>query len=399
MWRWDQGRLAYFQFDNLKALARLALRHDLKAVGKETARSETGLPFLPHDYPQLWRNYSRVVKLTLLVYEEGDRAAPTDVARLLAQEGGVTVDEYFHFLARTFTDPSPALTGWSQKEVSAGLRYPLAFALRYGLAKLAAKAVDEFPLSEVLFAYRMSGFRATEPYDAFVSLSPSTISGPSVQKAQSSRQARESLKVISQISYAHYDDRGFSLSLDKRDARALFDRLHPIEGQAELAAEDELRRIGSLMTNRQVVEMPNLQDTVISEELVSGFKEGGKIRKTHVAVERNSKLRKAYFAANPTSICDACQVNVDERFPWTSRMLDLHHLLPLSSGTRVESSETVFSDLVPLCPTCHRGVHRYYDSWLEERNRSDFANIDEALGVYATAKQNIRKTIDLQRGA
>lgn len=130
MWRWDQGRLAYFQFDNLKALAHLALRHNLKTVDKGAARAETGLPFPPDDYPQLWRNYSRVVKLTLLVHEEGDRAVPTNVARLFAQEGGVTVDEYFHFFARTFTDPSPALTGWSP---SAGQRYPLAFALRYGL--------------------------------------------------------------------------------------------------------------------------------------------------------------------------------------------------------------------------------------------------------------------------
>lgn len=306
------------------------------------------------------------------------------------------MDEYFHFLARTFTDPSPALTGWRP---SARQRYPLAFALRYGLAKLATKAVDAFPLSEVLFAYRMSGFHATEPYDDFVSLTSSLGQSPSVQKVQRSRQARESLKVISQISYVHYDNRGFSLSLDKRDARALFDCLHPIEGQAELAAEDELRRVGSLITSCQVTEMPNLQNTIFSEELVGGFKEGGRVRKTHMAVERNSKLRQAYFQANPTNICDVCQVNVDERFPWTSRMLDLHHLLPLSSGTRVESSKTVLSDLVPLCPTCHRGVHGYYDSWLKERNRSDFADIDEALSVYAAAKQNIRKTIDFQRGA
>ena len=396
MWRWAQGRLAYFQFDNLKALAHLALRHNLKIVDKGAARAETGLPFPPDDYPQLWRNYSRVVKLTLLVHEEGDRAVPTNVARLLAQEGGVTVDEYFHFLARTFTDPSPALTGWSP---SAGQRYPLAFALRYGLAKLATRAVDKFPLSEVLSAYRTSGFRATEPYDAFVSLTRSLSSGPSIRKVQRSRQARESLKVISQISYVHYDNRVLSLALDKRDARALFDRLHPIEGQVERTAEDELRRVAALIADRQVAEVPDQQNTIVSEELASGFKEGGKVRKMHMAVERNSKLREAYFEANLTSICDACQVNTDERFPWTSRMLDLHHLLPLSSGTRVESSKTVFSDLAPLCPTCHRGVHRYYDSWLKECNRSDFADIDEARQVYDTARQNIRRTIDFQRGA
>lgn len=58
MWRWDQGRLSYFQFDSLKAIARLALAHDLKSVDKSVAVSATGLPFLPDSYPKLWRNYS-----------------------------------------------------------------------------------------------------------------------------------------------------------------------------------------------------------------------------------------------------------------------------------------------------------------------------------------------------
>ena len=393
MWRWDQGRLAYFHFDNLKATARLALRHNLKSLDRRIAQSETGLPFLPERYTQLWRNYSRTLKCALLVYEEGERSVPTAVANLLAAEGEITADEYFHFIACVFTDPYPGLEGWSP---SAQRRYPLAFALRYGLARLAAEGVVSFPLSEILLAYKISRFRAVEPYEDFVALASSLSFDASMREVQRSRQARESLKVISQISYLHYDNQRVSFSLDRRDAKALFDRLRPIEGVVEQDAEDELRRIASHITDEPTMDIQDLQNTLILEELFSGFEEGGKVRRTHISIERNSKLRSAYFQANSTTICEACQVDMAERFPWTPGMLDLHHLLPLSSGTRVEGSGTILSDLVPLCPTCHRGVHRYYDAWLRERGRSDFAGIAEAREVYDMAKQIIRQTTGAQ---
>ncbi len=113
-----------------------------------------------------------------------------------------------------------------------------------------------------------------------------------------------------------------------------------------------------------------------------------------MAIERNAKLRAAYFKAHPTAICDACQMDAAKRFPWAKAMLEIHHLLPLSSGTRVEQSGTVFSDLAPLCPTCHRGVHRYYEEWLRSRGRVDFTGVDESRRVYQAARRQIRKLRD-----
>ena len=389
MWRWDRGRLDYFQFDNLKALARLALQHNLKSLDRRIAQSETGLPFLPKKYSLPWRNYSRILKCALLVYEEGERAVPTAVANLLATEGGITADEYFHFIARTFTDPSPGFEGW---DPSVQQRYPLAFALRYGLAKLAAEGVASASLSEILLAYKISEFRAVEPYEDFVSVLPSVSPDASFREAKRTREARESLKVISQISYLHYDNQGISFSLNRKDAKDLFDRIRPIEGVAEQDAENELRRITSLIKDESITGIQDFQNSLILKELDSGFEEGDKVRRTHIAIERNSKLRAAYFHANPTTTCEACWVDMAERFPWASRMLDLHHLLPLSSGTRMKGSSTIFSDLAPLCPTCHRGVHRYYDAWLRKRGRPDFSGIDEVREVYDMAKQRIRQT-------
>ena len=49
MWHWDQGRLDYFQFDNLKKISRFAVNGDLKNASREDLAIETGLPFLPAD--------------------------------------------------------------------------------------------------------------------------------------------------------------------------------------------------------------------------------------------------------------------------------------------------------------------------------------------------------------
>ena len=60
MWSWDQGRLDYFQFDNLKKIARFALKHDLRAQEHDALVDAVGLPFSPkHEAYKPWRNYAR----------------------------------------------------------------------------------------------------------------------------------------------------------------------------------------------------------------------------------------------------------------------------------------------------------------------------------------------------
>ena len=388
MWRWDQGRLSYFQFDSLKAMARLALAYDWKILEKPIAVPETGLPFLPDKpgYEKPWRNYSRTLKRGMIVYDDGTRAVPTPLAELLAGDGLVTADEYFHFIARTFTDPSPALQGWNP---ATPRRYPLVFALRYGLAKLAEEGVAEVALDEVLRAYSKSEFLGDEEYSRFAALGASGQDAEGLSPSSDPRQARESLKAISQISYLHYDGQSLAFSLDARDAKRVFDQLHPINGTAEKDPDREVLRLARLFDAGDTLHTYELKNTITSEAQNSGFEEGNKAKRTHITIERNSKLRDAYFAAHPSPICDACEMDTSQRYPWALRILDLHHLLPLSSGTRVEQSGTVFSDLAPLCPTCHRAVHRFYDAWLKEQSRSDFESMGQAREVYGTAKTQI----------
>ncbi|MDH3667010.1 MAG: HNH endonuclease [Paracoccaceae bacterium] len=386
MWRWDQGRLPYFQYDALRAVAKIAVSEDLKAVDKAVAIKATGLPFLPVDYPNLWRNYSRIYKTTLLVYEDGGVALPTAVAGLLAGDGLVTSDEYFHFLAQVFSDPCPAFQEWS---ADAPLRFPIAFSIRYALAKLIVSEESTTHLSEILGAYHHSGFTGGESDEDLSQLISSGVDFSKVHIPGDARQARESLRVISQISYLFYRNNSITISLDVEDAKDVFEKLTPITGLAEKNSDNEIFRVSELFKGGTTLDIFDFKNTVVADVIDSGFKEGSKVKKTHVTIERNGNLRKAYFEAHPTSVCDCCKMDTNILYPWADRVLDLHHILPLSSGTRVETGGTTLTDLIPVCPTCHRAVHRYYDQWLKAKSQEDFASASEALIVYDEAKTNL----------
>ncbi len=71
-WRWDQGRLIYFRFENLKAIAQCLV--ELEGISLHTPdidplrdelEANTGLPFLPSNY-KIWRNYARIFACALL---------------------------------------------------------------------------------------------------------------------------------------------------------------------------------------------------------------------------------------------------------------------------------------------------------------------------------------------
>ena len=119
------------------------------------------------------------------------------------------------------------------------------------------------------------------------------------------------------------------------------------------------------------------------------FSEGAKSRKTHLVIERNSKIRSEFFKKYNVSICDFCNLDTAEAYPWTPRVLDIHHLLPLCSGARTSVKGTMLDDLVAVCPTCHRAIHRYYDTWLKTEVQKDFVDAAQAKNVYHKAKGQI----------
>ena len=117
MWHWDQGRLNYFQFDELRKIAKFAIDNDLRLTDRATLEAVTGLPFSPdsEDYKP-WRNYGRVFQLAMIATPDtGDGSRITEIGELLADDGKITTDDYFHFIAQATTDCPSHLFHPSQK--------------------------------------------------------------------------------------------------------------------------------------------------------------------------------------------------------------------------------------------------------------------------------------------
>ncbi len=386
MWHWDQGHLPYFQFDALRQISSFVKANDFKTTNRSLLLSETGLEFKAPLTHSPWRQYVRVLKICLLISEVNGVGQSTPVADVLSQAGTVTCDEYLHFLASAFTEPSPALEDWRP---DAEFRYPLLFSLKYLLAKVAIGQGSITSLDEIIGAYRMCGFDGSEDDEQFISIMRSDLSYENAGKSAPDalrRQARESLKVISQISYLHIQRGKIILTLNPEDALNIFKDLFEISGPRAVDREAEIRRLAALFRDGSTNITFDYPNTIVEEVVESGFREGSKVKKTHVTIERNTRLRKEFFRARPTATCDVCTINTAKTYPWTERIIDLHHLLPLSSGTRVERSGTTFDDLVPVCPNCHRAIHRFYDVWLDGNNKKDFKDTKEARAVYQEMK-------------
>jgi hypothetical protein len=379
MWNWDQGRLNYFQFDELRKIAKFAMKHDLKAVDVDEMVKATGLPYLPKKPGyKPWRNYSRTFKLMMLATGAGASSSATPLAKLLSEDGKVTTDEFFHFLAEATTDPSPALSGWDHK---AKHRFPLLFALKFILTR-ANEGLLTTGINAIVAAYAKSGFVGDEDQTAFLGIAKKTYAPIPGQ-----RQANESIRVLSQISYLNTDRSSVTVSLDETDAMDLFEQLAPVTGARKADGDAEIQRITALYGNAIAeldFEYPN---TVLSDTEEAGFAEGGRVEKTHLKIERNAKLRQAFFAANPSPICHFCGTNTVKSYPWSPRILDIHHVLPLCSGARTSSKGTILNDLVANCPTCHRAVHRFYDIWMKKNKKKDFEDATQARAVYEDARK------------
>ncbi len=389
MWRWDQGHLPYFQFDTIRRLSELVVASDFKTYDKNDLFNYTGLEFRAPATHTPWRNYARVIKLCLLAYENNNRILPTRLANLISQPGRVTCDEYFHFLVRAFTDSSPAFGNWKPPD---NPRYPLLFSLKYVLSKYIVSGLPA-TIAEIIGAYLSSGYSGDETDEEFIRISQPLNTNEqatgNIQHEDEYRQAAESIRVISQISYLTIVSNSVLISLDAADAREIFDSLNPIIGPFSNNRNTEIERLASLYAC--AVDDVNLdyKNTSLDETISSGFIEGGKIERTHITIERNKNLINEFFRLKPTSICDLCGNDTSRMYPWTDRIIDLHHILPLSSGTRAEAHGTSLDDLVAICPSCHRAVHRFYHTWLTQNNKRDFDNKDESVMVYGSIRQNI----------
>lgn len=391
MWNWDQGRMPYFQYDVIRAVASYVVSNDIKNTDPDDIRAALNLDFSPQRYTP-WRNYSRVFKLCLLVAEVDGKAVPTNVSAILSEAGAITCDEYLHFITKVTTYPHPALSEWKNIDAKP-IRSPLCFALKYVLVKLAALNEPITPIDEIIKAYVNSDFLGNETDEEYLDIIAKKKEFSNLPDGEDSvRQARESIKFICQISYLNNVGKNIIVSLGQSDAHDIFHALSPAEGLRESDGNQEILRLSRLLKAESENTIFEYKGTVISDELESGFVEGSKIKKTHIIIERNSQLRKSYFKKYPSPVCRSCEIDTNKKYPWTEKVLDLHHILPLSSGTQVDTkSGTLLEHLEPVCPTCHRAIHRYYDLHLKKERKKDFSSAAEAVEIYKKAKDEIVK--------
>lgn len=385
-WRWDQGRLRHFAFDNIRAAARALL----PVNGIELAASpdplrlaltgHTTAAFLPLNY-RVWRNHKRVFECNLIATNIDRRLQLTDLGRRLASNEPFTADDYLSLITQRFRYPFPAFEDYDPTEP---LCFPFCAALKYLFARLTTTNLPPLTVEAVaafLVGNACTGIESLEHYASLTATSH-TLAG------DAERQAREMLIFISQFSFLKWVNQTLVLDLqtnaplDALLAVVVPDMLPPLALRPE-----ELLNRARLAIGYEPAEI-SLPESEDSTELE--FSEGQKVRRSHLRVERSPLLRKVYFKKFAPAQCDMCRMNVTKQYPWTNRsLLELHHLLPLSSALAVNKGGTLLTDVVPLCPTCHRGIHAYYRVWLNASSRQDFADKPEARQVYEDAKSKI----------
>lgn len=387
MWRWDQGRLLYFQFDVLKEIAKVLVKFDTvdvaqcESVFRNALINGTGMPFLPTHYT-IKRNYSRVFQCSFLANFIGTKLIVTDICRDLANEDGAqkSVDDYlFNYIPR-FRFPFPAFNNYNATEQRI---YPFCAIIKFLLAR--AECGDEAKVSlDDIFCYIISnnctGF---EDIDFYKKLSAKSYNYTDTER----RQLREMVIFISQLSILKVYNGYLYLDAIEENAKAevLTKFLKP-ENRSPKA--DRIEEFYEMTSISQKIVVPTFEIFTADPTDVE-FIEGNKKRVEHFRVERSSLLRKYYRQMNPIPHCCACGTDMNVRYPWTDYLLEIHHLLPLSSTVAISSKGTSLADIVGLCPSCHRAVHMYYRKWLKANNQSDFKSKQEAHDVYIQAIQEI----------
>ena len=390
-WRWDQGRLDYFLYENIVLMARvlatldgvpLNAREDLLRTPLEQG---VELPFAPSRY-KVWRNYARVFACSMLATSVNRRLVVTDLCRKLANEGDTySPDQYLNFVFSHFTLPFPAFDDYNPNVTAS---FPFVAILKFVFTHPNGGATLEDIFSYVIG----NGCTGREELSYYVTLQRTDR----MPMGDEARQVREMMVFMGQTSYLKWIDR--HLLPDTSDVRSVLKAVTPVnlgprralcaEEFLSLTAMDSdfaLRRLEVEMNDRNVP--------------VAGFEEGRRVFRTHGRIERSPLVRRAYFSVHPDLVCDTCRMNVRAVYPWTDNLLELHHILPLSASINVNGTTTVLEDLVPLCPSCHKSIHAFYRIKFDEWGIQDFGSKRMAHDVYEMAKDQIGHNICAARDA
>jgi hypothetical protein len=386
IWRWDQGRLNYFSLDKIRKIASIIIELDgINLTNDEDPmrlplQRVVELPFAPENY-RVWRNYARVFKILGLASKINNRLIATEMCHSLVKTGSgfLTYDDYLHYLAKVFYYPSPAFQGYN---VSTLQQFPFCAILKLLIAKLYTSGEPCISVSDVTHFLIENDVRGIEE----IALYSELLKQQTHDIRTDSRQIREMLIFISQLSYLSWIDGKlfiqpeFINTLTNKELEKLTSpKINPRQENPEI----EIQHIFSFVNNAEY--LVNFKHPVSTEDTV--FTEGRKIRISHLSTERNRKVVSYYFenTASPY-LCDMCHIEVKKHYPWVQNLIEVHHILPLSSPLQIDKNGTSMQDLVGLCPNCHRATHAFYRSYLTTNNLGDFESEQHAKQIYKEAK-------------
>lgn len=393
-WRWDQGRVLYFQYDVLREIAKVLIKFEGKNINEETVNNDfrtaletnVGLPFAPSKY-KVNRNYSRVFQCAMLARYDGQRLFVSDICKRIATDiEAISCDEYFREIVRRFRFPFPAFQEYNTTDDNV---FPFCAIIKMLIAKYQLGHEPRLDLETICSVIIGNNCTGLEDIDFYKYLEPTGYVAPN----DSMRQLREMVAFISQASFIKVFNH--SIYLDILDASEITQitevYLKPITTQRLKDPFDEFKQIthwGELYKAGSQVNTKR-SNTLIFNPSDIEFTEGKKSRVQHLKIERSPLLRKYYVSIHPEPVCAACGEHMNMKYPWAGYMLDLHHLLPLASMIKISITGTSLDDIVGLCPSCHRAIHSYYRKWLKSNNQDDFRDKNEAMAVYLEAVKEI----------
>src|SRR5699024_5468913 len=103
------------------------------------------------------------------------------------------------------------------------------------------------------------------------------------------------------------------------------------------------------------------EEELYSEVRSGSVSEGAKVEYYVTKYERKSKLRLAAIDFHGLN-CSVCNINFEKTYGELGKgFIEIHHIKPLYS-LEGETNVNPKTDLVPLCPNCHRMIHRQRDN-------------------------------------
>lgn len=385
-WRWDQGRLNYFNFSNISKMAKVLRMFDGRKLSSldEALRKEmkttADLSFKPENYT-VWRNYARVFRCSILADEINGNLTCTQLCAKIANDE-FTVDSYMAHFTQRFCYPSPIF--FESADISKPV-YPIIAILKFLISRVKFAKDDHITLQEIiqyLIGNKVSGL---EDITFYATLKPKNT----FLSADEVRQLRELVCFASQFSFLKWNN-----------PHLIFD---------ESYNDEEIKKFLDLVITPYITTKKKITSEVIAMGVVNNhidyapifnpasyddisYAEGNKKFVTHLRYERSITLKKMFFSLNTKVMeCDMCRTNLQTKYDWTRMLLELHHILPLSSSLRITGDRTSLSDLVAICPNCHKATHVYYRLWLKDKNKNDFSDKAEALFVYEEVKAKVTK--------